>query len=76
MKGVNLYNELKRISKAELIDSTDEVLMDIILKRLDFNKAVIVCGIVYLEGAGTMHCPPMSMQSAAKQILAVAKNHP
>jgi hypothetical protein len=60
---------LERIAKNEIVKETDEVFIRNVLYNLGFNKAVIVCGIVYLEGHGTIKAPPTSIQQIAQSIL-------
>ena len=43
---------------------------ELILKALGFNKAKVTCGVVYLEGKGTLTCPPTSINSTAGMIMA------
>ena len=46
----------------------DSIRMQNLLHRIDFPKAVVVCGIVYTEGHGTMESPPTSIHRMAKMI--------
>lgn len=43
--------------------------MQIILRRIGFPKAIVVLGIVYLEGKGTIEAPPTIIHTIAKMIL-------
>ena len=58
---------------ATSIESTedDSARMQNLLHRIDFPKAVVVCGIVYTDGHGTMESPPTSIHSMAKMIVKV-----
>ncbi len=44
-----------------------------ILHRVGFPSAVVVCGIVYLKGQGTIEAPPMSIHSIAKMLVKKGK---
>ena len=52
----------------------DSARMQNLLHRIDFPKAVVVCGIVYTDGHGTMKSPPTSIHSMAKMIVDVFNN--
>lgn len=59
-----------------LADSTqsteeDSAKMCNLLRRVGFPSAVVVIGIVYLKGKGTLEFPPTSIQSVAKMLLKV-----
>ena len=49
----------------------DSARMQNLLHRIDFPKAVVVCGIVYTDGHGTLESPPTSIHSMAKMIVKV-----
>lgn len=66
MNGLEL---LEKLATAESTDSDDDEMMQMLLRRIGFKRAVVVCGIVYLKGKGTIDAPPMSMQVIAKNIL-------
>ena len=55
--------------------STDEdcAIMQELLHRCTFHKAVVTCGIVYLEGVGTLSCPPTSIHTVAEMLLRALK---
>ena len=36
---------------------------------MDFPRAKVTCGIVYLEGRGTLEAPPASIHQIARMIL-------
>ena len=54
-------------------DERESAMMQNILRRVAFPEAVVTCGIVYLEGKGTMEAPPMSIHAVAQMILASKK---
>lgn len=51
----------------------DSTKMQNLLHRIGYPAAVVVLGIVYLEGRGTMKSPPQSIHSLAKQLLMADK---
>ena len=61
--------EIKRLAIAPSTTHDDDMIMESILHKLDFPQAVVICGIVYLEGRGTIDCPPTSINSIAGMIL-------
>jgi len=50
-------------------NESDDRQMQALLRRIQFDKAIVTCGIVYLEGRGTIDAPPMPIQSMAAMIL-------
>ena len=47
----------------------DSAMMQNLLHRVGFGSARVVCGIVYLEGQGTLEAPPTDIHSTAKMLL-------
>ena len=47
----------------------DSIKMTNLLHRVGFEQAVFTCGIVYLEGRGTLEAPPTSINHMAKMLL-------
>lgn len=47
----------------------DSTKMQNFLRHIGFGRAVVVLGIVYLEGKGTLEAPPASIHSIARMIL-------
>ena len=47
----------------------DSTKMQNLLHRAGFPHAVVVCGIVYLEGKGTIDAPPTSIHSVAQMLV-------
>jgi hypothetical protein len=68
MNGIDF---LEKIATANYSTEKDNQLMQVVLHKIGFNRAVVVCGIVYLEGKGTLTCPPQDIHTTAKQILRV-----
>ena len=46
-----------------------QVMQKVLRTKLGFNQAVVILGVVYLDGHGTMANPPRSIQSVAKSLL-------
>ena len=44
----------------------DDGKMQNLLHRIGFASAVVTCGIVYLDGQGTIEAPPTDIHSIAK----------
>jgi len=47
----------------------DSAMMQNLLHRVGFSKAVVVCGIVYLEGKGTLYAPPTDLHTIARMLI-------
>lgn len=56
-------------SEAKSTSEEDDAMMRILLHRVGFPQAVVTCGIVYLEGHGTMEAPPCGITQVAKMLL-------
>jgi len=69
--SMNTREYLKHLGDKSNSDELDEIIMYNLLMNCSFKNAVITCGIVYLEGHGTMEAPPMDIQSCASMILKV-----
>ena len=51
--------------------STEEdahVMTKVLRQKLGFHKAIVVYGVVYLEGKGTVANPPRSIHAIAKSL--------
>ena len=64
----------------ELANSTsstedDSQMMQGLLRMMKFHKAVVVCGIVYVDGHGTMDSPPTSIHSMARMLVKAQGEH-
>ena len=69
-KGETAGQVLERLSTANTSSETDSRIMQAVLRQTGlYPNAVVVMGVVYLEGKGTMKNPPTSIHSVAKQIL-------
>jgi len=63
---------LEKLSSTTQSEEQDSAMMRNLLHRCGFPLAVVVYGIVYLEGHGTMDAPPTSIHSIAKMLLKAA----
>ena len=50
----------------------DSSKMQNLLHRVGFSSAIVTCGIVYLEGKGTIEAPPTSIHTIAKWLMSKA----
>ena len=64
---------LESLATSDTSNDSDSNKMQHLLHRIGFPNAVVTCGIVYLEGHGTMDAPPMSLHSIAKMLVNKAK---
>ena len=70
---LDVIDFLSELSNSNSSNQEQNAIMEILLRRLDFNKAVVIYGIVYLEGKGTRSAPPTSINAIAKMILKMVK---
>jgi hypothetical protein len=68
-KGETVGEMLKRLAESDTSTDEDSQKMQNLLRYAGFPKAVVVVGIVYLEGQGTMEAPPTSIHSVAKMLM-------
>jgi hypothetical protein len=66
---------LLRLAKTNKSTEQDSYAMEVLLKRIGFEKARVVSGIAYLEGKGTLNAPPTSIHSVARMLIAGYKKH-
>ncbi len=66
MKAIEI---LQRISEKDTCTETDERFITAILQELGFPNVVITCGIVYMEGHGTLEFPPTDVHTVSRMIL-------
>jgi len=59
---------LKSLSIRDTSSEEDSRKMERLLRKLAFPKARVVLGVVYVEGRGTIDCPPTSIHSVAKTL--------
>jgi len=64
---------LEQLATTTTSTELDSSKMANLLHRVGFGAAVVTCGIVYLEGRGTIEAPPMSIHTIAKMLVEKAK---
>lgn len=69
-EGRTVGEWLKELAKSSTSSEEDGVKMSNLLHLAGFPKAIVVCGIVYLEGKGTLEAPPTSINSIAEMLVA------
>lgn len=72
-KNITAKDWLKDLASSTTSTEMDSRIMEKILRRLNFPNAVVVTGVVYYEGKGTLEFPPTSIHSAAKMLLEIAE---
>lgn len=60
---------LEELAGNDSSSEKDASMMQNLLHRVGFGRAVVVYGIVYLEGQGTIEAPPASIHSVASMLL-------
>lgn len=69
-KGETAGQVLERLSTSSTSSEMDSKIMQAVLRQTGlYPNAVVVMGVVYLDGHGTMQNPPQSIHSVAKMIL-------
>ena len=66
---------LEELASSNQSSDLDSSKMANLLHRVGFPQAVVIVGIVYLEGKGTIDAPPMSIHAIAKMIVDKAQKH-
>ena len=66
---VTVKEWLEGIAASTTSDEQDGEKMQNLLRRVGFPRAVVVVGIVYVEGRGTIDFPPMPIQGIAEVLL-------
>jgi len=60
---------LQKMADANTSNQVDDAQMQGLLRKINFPKAIVTCGLVYLEGSGE----PGDIHTVAKTILGIAK---
>ena len=66
---------LARIASTGQSSEQDDKVITGILQRVGFPNVVVVCGIVYLEGRGTIDAPPTPISTIAGMLLKILKEN-
>jgi hypothetical protein len=62
---------LTRLAGGNESTDSDGATLQRFLRLIDFPRAVVACGVVYLDGKGTLEAPPASVHAIAKMVLGV-----
>ena len=60
---------LANLATCNQSEDSDSGKMQNLLRRAGFQSAVCTCGVVYLDGKGTLEAPPTSIHAVAKLLL-------
>ena len=60
---------LEELATSNTSDESDGKRLANILHRIGFAQAIVTCGIVYLDGKGTIEAPPASIHAVAKMLI-------
>jgi hypothetical protein len=60
---------IEKMANANQTTGEDDGIFQGILRRIGFSQAIVTCGIVYLEGRGTIDAPPAAISQIAKMVL-------
>jgi len=67
---MNALNEVKRLADATSTTEQDDKIFQHILRVTNmFPQAVVIYGIVYLDGHGTLEAPPAPICDVASMLL-------
>lgn len=66
---VTIREYIEKMANANQTTDNDGQTFQGILRKLGFPNAIVTCGIVYLEGRGTIDAPPAAIPTIAKGIL-------
>lgn len=62
---------LEELATSNESSDPENAKMQSLLRRVGCSKAICTCGIVYLEGQGTIDAPPTSIHLTAKMLAKV-----
>lgn len=64
---------LEKLATSNTSEEKDWRVMQKVLRAKGFGSAVVVYGVVYLEGRGTIGSPPAGINLVAKELLAITR---
>ena len=64
---------LETLATSTQSTESDSTKMQNLLHRVGHHNAIVVLGIVYLDGKGTIDAPPIGIHSMAKLLLEAGK---
>jgi len=62
---------IERLSKSKTTTADDDKKFQVVCRLMGFENAVVTCGVVYLDGQGTIQNPPRSIQQVASSMLII-----
>lgn len=65
----NLHEFLTDIIKGDIITDKQDKIMEYFLREIGYKSALVITGVVYLEGKGSMSSPPIVIQAVAEKLL-------
>jgi len=71
METIKQY--LEQLSNGNTSTSEDDIKIQRLMRALGSPNCVVTCGIVYLDGHGTIENPPISIQQVVKSVLKVVE---
>lgn len=66
---MTIKERLEKIAAGNSSDEADDQATAYVARRLGYPRAVATCGIIYLDGQGTIENPPMPIQSFARTVI-------
>lgn len=67
--NMNAVEYLNDLMARGTTDNLDELMMTALCRKAGFPNVVVTCGIVYLEGHGTLDAPPAPIHQIGKLFL-------
>ena len=71
---LDVIDFLSELSNSNTSNEGQNAIMQRLLRQLDFNNAIVIYGVVYLEGRGTRSAPPTSINAIAKMVLKMVES--
>ncbi len=69
VENKTVFQVIKELSEKNSSTENDSMVIQYVLRKMGFNNAIVTCGIVYLEGHGTINSPPTDINTIAKTLL-------
>ena len=60
---------LESLAVSNISTDKDDTKMRNLLRRIGFPQAICICGVVYMEGHGTIDAPPTSIHGIAQALV-------
>jgi len=75
MTNETIKQYLEQLGNGNTSTSEDDAKIQKLMRVLGSPNCVVTCGIVYLDGHGTIENPPMSIQQVVKVVLKVIEKN-